>query len=97
LICADEKKHLADIERFLKKKIKVVEVGDFKRGDSLTLKEKTPVNDSRLNDGDKRGSKDRRLGGGKRSSADERSSRSAAGKGKKPSKPKKAQKKYKRR
>ena len=68
-ISAAERKHLKDIERFLKKEIKVQTIGDFARGDSIIQKKKKVSmlgkgksnSDRQFKDGDKRGAK-KRLG-----------------------------------
>ena len=69
-VSAAERKHLKDIERFLKKDIKVQNIGDFARGDSVIPKKKkvsmlgkgkaAPA-ERQFKDGDKRGAK-KRLG-----------------------------------
>ena len=69
LISADEKKHFKDIERFLKREIPVEKIGDYDRGDSLSMKKKkavsimgrkkAPSSDRKFSDGDKRGAKQR--------------------------------------
>ena len=66
-ISAAERKHLKDIERFLKKDIKVQNIGDFARGDSIIQKKKKvsmlgkgkSTSERQFKDGDKRGSKKR--------------------------------------
>ena len=75
-ICADERPHLRDIERFLKKQIPVKEIGDYSRGDSASLRSKKTISIMRskkaasqdrdersFNDSDKRASKQRRAAG----------------------------------
>ena len=75
LISADEKKHLKDIERFLKRDIPIEKIGDFDRGDSLMMKKKknvsimgkkAPLDNRKFLDGDKRGAKKRQSGGKKK-------------------------------
>ena len=68
-VSAAERKHLKDIERFLKKDIPVQNIGDFARGDSIIQKKKKvsmlgkgkSTNERQFRDGDKRGAK-KRLG-----------------------------------
>ncbi|MCM8540435.1 MAG: DEAD/DEAH box helicase [Lentisphaeraceae bacterium] len=69
-VSAQERRHLKDIERFLKKEIPEVKVGDFARGDSIISTKKDvsvlgrkskSSNDREFGDGDKRGAK-KRLG-----------------------------------
>ena len=103
LICADEKKHWRDIEQFLKRQIPVVEIGDFKRGDTPTLKKHKAAgaSTSRVLDGDKRGVRARRGAGGVRrdsgSSGGASPSPSVSARGRSKSKAKKNQKKHRRR
>lgn len=68
LISADEKRHLKDIERFLKREIPVEKIGDYDRGDNLSMKKKKSVSimgkkssapERKFGDSDKRGAKQR--------------------------------------
>jgi ATP-dependent RNA helicase RhlE len=77
-ICADERPHLRDIERFLKKSIPVQEVGDYSRGDNASIRAKKSVSlfgrkssqgsQQEYNDGDKRAARERRGPGAKKKS-----------------------------
>ncbi|MCM8526947.1 MAG: DEAD/DEAH box helicase [Lentisphaeraceae bacterium] len=69
-VSAQERRHLKDIERFLKKEIPEEKVGDFARGDSIISQKKnvsvmggkkSSSNERQYSDGDKRGAK-KRLG-----------------------------------
>lgn len=69
-VSAQERRHLKDIERFLKKEIPEEKIGDFARGDSIISQKKnvsvmggkkSSSNERQYSDGDKRGAK-KRLG-----------------------------------
>ncbi|NQZ58891.1 MAG: hypothetical protein HRT88_15680 [Lentisphaeraceae bacterium] len=104
LVCADEHKHLRDIERFLNRPIPVKEIGDFKRGDAISFSKNknsaSSANDRSFGDSDKRGGKERRVAGKPKSKTSSRQGDFFGEKSstkRSSSKPKKSQKKHRRR